>query len=165
MSEVFRRLAQSRDERVQDIHLDMPIPTWDGDLVARFDVLDRDEVEKFANRRRSSEGDLDFIIKATRELYMRDSDHQANGAKRHEFNDEYVRIETEEGASVRWDTSLAEFLQKPEDLKTSREVLLFCVKNNTLAIGGLAGKLIMWMQNTDAEIADSLLGESRAPRR
>lgn len=155
---VLASIAKRRDERVQDLHLDLPIPTWDGDLIARFEILPRKVVEKFATAKRSLDNDLNFIIRATRELYLLDQSKSAPGT-RMEDNGDYVRIEDDEtGQPVRWDTVLAAKLEHP-DLETAKAVLLYCVKDNGLAVGGLAGKLITWMQNTDAEVAEALVGE------
>lgn len=151
-------IARRRDERVQDLHLDLPVPTWDGDLVARFDIMGRKAVEKFAQAKRSLDNDLDFIIKATRELYLHDTSRTAPGT-RMENNEDYVRIEEEDtGHVVGWDSVLAEKLGHSE-LTSAKAVVLYCVKDNGLAVGGLAGKLITWMQNTDAEVADAISGE------
>lgn len=159
---LLQKLNEEREERVQDLHLDLPIPTWGGDLVARFDVMERNHVERFAKQKRSVEADCDFVIRSVRELYMRDEDKVFEG-QRMEVNPDYVRIEHDvDGVAVpvKFDKMFAEALGKADELQSAREVLMFCVKDNALAIGGLAGKLVTWMQNTDAEIADSLAGES-----
>lgn len=155
---VLAGITKRRDERVQDLHLDLPIPTWDGDLIARFEILPRKVVEKFATAKRSLDNDLNFIIRATRELYLLDPSKAGPGT-RMELNDDYVRIEDDDsGQPVRWDSVFAAKLEHPE-LGTAKDVLLYCVKDNGLAVGGLAGKLITWMQNTDAEVAEALVGE------
>lgn len=156
--DLLSEIAAKRAERVQDIHLDLPVPTWGGDMVARFDVMSRKQVEKFASRKRSVEADANFIIAATRELYLFDPSGTAAG-HRMEENSDYVRIEDEEtGLPVRWDKVLASKLGKSE-LERAYEVLMYCLKDNALATGGLAGRLINWMQNTDAEVAEALVGE------
>jgi hypothetical protein len=157
MSDLLTNLKEQRDERVQDLHLDLPVPTWNSTLVARFDVMDRKKVEKFSKQKRTIEADQDFVIQATRELYAYDPDKQAEGM-RMEGNDDYVRIETVDGAPIKFDSVLAEKFGETA-LSTGREVLMYCVKDNAIAVGGLAGKLIQWMQNTDSEVADSLAGE------
>src|SRR3954453_5658674 len=97
MGDVFKNITAKRDERVKDLHLDLPVPTWDRDLIARFAILPRKEVEAFANKRRNLEADMDFIIKATHELYVVDPEHQVEDAKRMEENEDYVRVEDETG--------------------------------------------------------------------
>lgn len=156
--DILRQISDKRDKRVEDIHLDLPVPTWDGDMIARYDIISRKAVEKFAKQKRSVEADVNFIISATRELYIYDPSQAASGT-RMEHNAEYVRLEDEEsGMPLKWDKVLAEKLGHPE-LERAVDVVLYCVKNNALAIGGMAGKLITWMQNTDAEVAEALVGE------
>lgn len=166
MTDLFDRIVEERTERVQDVHLDLPVPTWNGDLVVRFNVLERDDIEKFANApKRNPKLDLDFVIKATRELYIYDPEGAVNGTvTRMPENNDYVRVETDSGTSVRWDANLAEKLRIPGEITKARDVLTFCVDNNLVAVSGMATKLITWMQNTDVEIAGALVGESSAPR-
>lgn len=159
MSDLLTSLKEQREERVRDLHLDLPIPTWDGALVARFDVMDRSKVERFAKQKRTVEADQDFIINSVRELYALDKERIVTGAQRMAGNEDYVRVEDESGAPVKFDAMLATQIGEPE-LTKAREVLMYCVKNNAIAIGGLAARLIQWMQNTDAEVADALAGES-----
>lgn len=157
MSDFLANLRQQRDERVRDLHLDLPIPTWDGALVARFDVAPRKEVEKFGRQKRTQDADCDFLINHVRCLYALDREKVVD-AERMEENEDYVRIEDENGLPVKFDIRLAEKMGVT-DATSAREVLQYLVKFNGIAIGGMAAKLIMWMQNTDAEVADSLVGE------
>jgi hypothetical protein len=153
----LEQLKKQREQRVQDIHLDLPIPTWGRDLIGRFEVVERKIIEKIGAQRRSLEADLDFVIRATRELYMYDPDRQAPG-QRMEENEDYVRVEGEDGLAVKWDTDLATLLGEPE-LKSARAVVMYCLKNNAVSVGGLAETLIVWMRNTDTEVAEALVGE------
>lgn len=161
--DIFQKAVDDREERVRDLHLDMPLPTWDGDMVVRFDILGREVIEKFANAtKRTPEMDLDFVLKATREIYIHDPEHAAEGeVLRMPENDDYILLQSETGLPVKFDQLLAEKLRQGQ-LTKARDILLFCVKGNMIAIGGLATKLINWMQNTDAEVAGQLVGESSA---
>lgn len=163
MSNLLTNLKEQRNERVQDLHLDLPIPTWGKDLVTRFDVLGRKKVEKFGKQKRTIEADQDFVLQAVREIYAYDPGGDTPGMRMDEGTDkenrDYVRVETEDGAPVKFDRELALKLEEPQ-LGSGREILMYCVKDNAIAVGGLAGRLITWMQNTDAEIADTLAGES-----
>jgi hypothetical protein len=164
MGNVFENIAARRDERVKDLHLDLPVPTWDRDLIARFAILPRKEVEQFANKRRNLEADMDFIIKATHEIYVFDPEHNAEeDAKRMDENDDYVRVEDETGRPLGFEQLFGEKIgMKPEEGQETiraRKVVMYCFKDNSIAIGGFTVKVINWMQNTDAEVADSLVGE------
>lgn len=151
-------LKEQREERTQDLRLDLPVPTWDGDLFVRFNILPRKVVERFANKKRTVETDMDFIIQATREFYMKDSQRQVEGALRNDNDEDYVRVESGEGTATLW-PGLAAAMDEPEVGANPHKVLMYCVKDNGLAVTGLAAKLITWMQNTDTEIAEALSGE------
>ena len=158
MSDLLARLAQEREERVQDLHLDLPIPTWDGSLVARFGILERKALEKFANAKRTPEADMDFLIMAVRELYVHDPDKQLEGGERMDGNIDYVRLEDDNGIPVKFDATLAAKLGQAE-LTTARDVIAYCFKQNTIATSAMALKVIQWMQNTDLQVAEALVGE------
>lgn len=158
MTDFLSNLRAERDERVQDLHLDLPIPTWDGGIVARFNILPRKRVEKFAKAKRTVEQDIDLIVEAVRELYAHDPDKQVEPGTRMAENDAYVRIEGDEGFIVKFDSVLMEKMGVKE-VESARDVVRYMVKFNDIALGGLAGRLLMWMQNTDAEVADALVGE------
>lgn len=159
---LLKKTATKRAERVKDLHLDLPIPTWDGDLVARFGILPRREVEAFSEKRRSLDADMDFLITATHCLYARDPDHTSEG-ERMEENDDYVRVEAEDGRALKFEQSLGEALgmKVAEENGTirGRTVVMYCFKDNAIAIGGFVARVVTWMQNTDAEIAERLVGE------
>lgn len=161
MSDLLNRIAQEREERVQDLHLDLPIPTWDGYLVARFNIMERKRLEKFLKGRKGSQGvdnDASFLAQTLRELYLLDPEKEATGT-RMEDADAYVRIEDEAGSPVKFDATLAKKLGQDE-MVTAKDVVLYCFKFNELAVGAMAVKVMQWMQNTDKEVAESIVGES-----
>lgn len=159
MSDLLTQIKQKRDERVQDLHLDLPLPTWDGDMYVRFRILDRADVEKFSNQKRSSETDGNFIVKAASEIYIKDSEGLITDGVRHEENPEYVRLDDETGTPIVFDQRLAEKLGE-EQITTARGILMFCLKDNAIALGGLTLQVITWMQNTDNKVGSSIAGES-----
>lgn len=158
MSDVLIRIAQEREKRVADLHLDLPIPSWDGSLVGRFHVLPRNEVEKFSQRKAGVEADSDFIIRATHELYILDAERNIEAAARMTDNEDYVRIEDNNGVPVLWTATLAEKLGQSE-ITTARAVLTYCFAGNGIAISGFSVKLVRWMQNTDTDVAQAISGE------
>lgn len=162
--DLLAKVAQQRDERVQDLYLDLPIPSWDGALVARFDVLPRKDIQRFIQnqsmgRDRDSgiQNDASFLAAACRGLYLLDPEKESEGS-RMEGDDRYVLIEGVGGSPVKFDTQLAEKLQRTE-LNSAAEVVMYCFKGNDVALGAMALKVFQWMQNTDKEVADSLVGE------
>lgn len=157
MSDILAQIASERNERVQDVFLDLPIPSWGGSLVGRFNVIGRRDMEKFSKRQGSRDADTDFLIMSTRELYALDEARTAQG-ERMEENDDYVRIEDENNHPVLWTKVFAEKIGKT-DLTSGRQVLDYCFRHNGIAISGMAIRLFRWMQNTDAEVADTIVGE------
>lgn len=168
--DLFEKAAKKREERVRDIFLDLPLPTWDGDLVVRFVVVDRDYIDKFAAAdKRTPEMDMDFVITATSRIYMHDPDGAAEGDDVEYMvnadgttNEEYILLKNDAGTPVKFDQTMAEMLGQ-DQLRKARDVLSYCVKGNMIAIGGLAGKLVNWMQDTDTKVAGSIVGGSSTP--
>lgn len=154
--DLLRKISQERERRVESLHLDLPIPTWDEQLVARFEVLPRKEFEKFAKGKASPDNDANFVIRSCAALYLHDPEHLAEG-QRMEENDDYVRIEDETGMPVGFDAMLAEKL----GIKAERaiDVLMYCFKDNVLSVSALGQKVVRWMQNTDTQIAEAISGE------
>src|SRR4051794_5952763 len=109
MSGLLSKIAANRDERVKDLHLDLPIPTWGGDLVARFGVLPRNEVEAFANKRRNLEADMVFLIKTITALYAHDPERTAEGPRMEE-NEDYVLVQSEDGRPLKFEQAFGELI-------------------------------------------------------
>lgn len=159
MSNLLSSIAARREERVQDLHLDLPVPTWGGDLIVRFGLLERSQVEEFGNKsKRTTNDEMDFLLSAVRGLYVKDP-HKTQPGPRMEEHDEYVQLVDDNEQPVGFTTVFAEMIGAPT-MESARQVLLYSVKDNQIAIAGMAGRLVTWMQNTDAEIADALAGES-----
>lgn len=158
MSELLTNLAQEREVRVQDIHLDLPVPTWNGTLIARYNVLDRSVVEKFSGKKRTLTMDQDFVLQSVRELYAYDPDQTVTDAMRKDDDPDFVRVESEDGGPITFTSALAAKIGA-DGVEKGRDVLMFCVKDNAIAVGGLAGTLVRWMQNTDRDVAAELSGE------
>lgn len=155
---ILERIASEREQRVQDLHLDLPLPTWDGALRVRFNVLEREQTEEFSRKRRTLETDIQFILMSAREIYVYDPKHEVTDATRHDEDDNYVRVEHDNGAPVLFTEEFAAKIGHPE-LTRPRDILMFSVKNNGNAVGNLAVRLSAWMGNTDARVAEDLLGE------
>lgn len=157
MSDLLARIAQEREERVQHLTLDLPVPTWDGDLIARFEIMPRKVLEDFAKRKRTPEVDMDFILQSVTALYVRDQEKVLDDAQRNDKDDNYALLADENGVPVKFDNRLAQKLGIPAE--KARDVLLFCFKDNTIAVSAMAIKAIQWMQNTDATVAEAIVGE------
>lgn len=162
---VLQRITQERDERVQDLHLDLAIPTWDRNLIGRFTVIDRKQLEKFADKKRSTDQDADFVLGSIDSLWVKDPDKELTGDRMDEDGTDspegvYVRLEDENGQPLKFDTQFAEAIDAPEQIRgNGRAILGYCFGANGVALGNFAATLIAWMRNTDFKVAEDLVGE------
>lgn len=157
--DILTKIAQEREERVQDLHLDLPIPTWDQQLVARFEVMPRKEMEKFADKKRTLELDVDFLVKACTGIWALDAERTVEGT-RNEDNEDYVLVEDEDGPVTFEERLGVKIGMTPDqDPSRARNVVLYCFKNNGIAISGFVIRVLTWMNNTDAKVAADLVGE------
>lgn len=160
---LFAKIAQDREERTKNLHLDLPIPTWDGDLVARFKVIPRPEMESFVNKKRNVETDIDFLVRCLDSVWVKDADKTIVSGTRMEENPEYVQVvDDDTGEPIGLDFRFAEKIGMPgseEEKERVRNVVLYTFKNNGIAIGGFVGRLVQWLQNTDADVTGAIVGE------
>lgn len=149
------RIKARRDEQTANETLTLPVPTWDGELLARYRVLERKVLEKLnaaAKRKQGAavNGDADFLIRACVGLFVVDDDG------------EQVALEDESGP-IRFDSRLAAKLDVPAE--TARDVVMYAFKGNDLAVGSHAAKVAQWMTDTSQEVDGEVLGESSASPR
>lgn len=147
---VLDRATKRRDERDDD-HRIFDIPTWDGDLKAKYKVVDRPDLEKMIQRiRRRSRGngassgvdaDADFLIKACVGVIACD-----------------VETDFEVPLSPGYTMDLAEMLnpvwpkghpQEGEsfEIKSQRELVIYLFKWNGIALATHGAKVARWMQD------------------
>lgn len=147
------RLAQIRAERdalAGAEYLDLPIPTWNGDLVARYQVIERRQAERlqqqFAKAKGGGDSDLDFIIRACVSIWMPDADGTL------------VRVETDDGRPVRYDGQLAQLLGLDDPQMTARQIVGYLFRENQIAISAHANRVATWMQDTSVEVDGAIRG-------
>lgn len=156
-SSLLGRIKEQREERLKDESLTLPIPTWGGDLLARYRVMDRKEMMSLARRVReiqrktgnadAATGDTDFILKACECVLVKDPE----SGEIKELDDPQT------GMLVGYDQRLAQALGL--EVEKARDVLLHLFNNNAVAIGAHALKIARWMQDTSREVDDEVLGE------
>lgn len=137
------RIKAARDERPDELEID--IPSWDGDLQAKYRVVHRAEVEKMVRRIRSrthgngqtgSTADVDFLINACIGVQAYDAD-----------------TDTTQHLTNGYTMELAEMLGKTE-ITNPRQLVAYLFKGNTIAIGAHAIKVARWMQDTTKSVED-----------
>lgn len=143
------RIKARRDERLSDESLRLEIPTWDGDLIARYKVLRRNKWEEIIKRSRKDVGaDLDFIAQACIGIIMRDPE-----------SGEHIELQ-EGGEPIRFDERLARMLDfTPPDKSPVRAIVMYMFKGNDVSTAAHAATIARWMTNTSAEVADAVVGE------
>lgn len=156
-TDVLARVAQNRQKRIKQVKFDYPIPTWGGDVLARFRVTDREDVVAFSEAPRSTASDVDFIIRAIEVICVRNPDTK-----------KVEPLLTEAGTYVQFDEYLAEKLGVADEVMAmttpefgpSRAMVMFMFNGNEVAIGSCVAQLLEWMQDTDRKVTSSLVGES-----
>lgn len=179
---LLKKTATKRAERVQDLHLDLPVPTWNGDLVMRFGVLDREIIDKIEGNRRTVEQDYDMLVGGLESLWvygpesdMRKAglpDDEIEAVTRMKENENYFKLEDENGLPIKWDVRLLDAFydeEEPDEIIVEvkkdpqvSNIILWAFKGNATAVGETTGRLLVWSANTDRDVNDGLLPESRA---
>lgn len=153
---VLDKITQRRDERDDTEVFD--IPSWDGDLKARYQVVDRADMEKMILRARrrargngSSSGvdaDADFLIKACCGViaYDVDTDAEEQIASGYTmdlasmFKPVWPKGHPQEGESF--------------TIHNERELVVYLLKWNGVALATHGAKVARWMQDTSKSIED-----------
>lgn len=133
------RIKARRDE--SDDVLELDIPSWGGELKARYRVVAKAELEKMVRKIRArqsgngsndgTEVDLDFLISACIGVIAEDAES----------------MEREEVASG-YNAGLADILGHPDGTGTARGLVLYLFKHNGIALAAHSMKVARWMQDT-----------------
>jgi hypothetical protein len=149
------RVKARRDER--DSFLTIDIPSWDGELKARYQVLHRSDIEKMVKRIRArqnkngndatsgSDADLDFLIKACVGIVAHDNE-----------------TDEEEVIADGYVLSLAAMLEphdefdNPIDITNERQLVAYLMGkgDSSIALASHSMKVARWMQDTTAPVED-----------
>lgn len=152
---VLDQIKKRRDEA--EDYLTIDIPSWDGDLKAKYKVLDRDYVEKMIRRVRArangaatsgEEAEADFLIEACVEIlgYSVETDetfHIADGytmALKDALSPVYPKDHPNEG--------------EPIPIRNERELIVYMLKWNGIALATHAQTIARWMQSLKKPIED-----------
>lgn len=166
---LLARKRAARDERVKDLSLYLPVPSWGGDLVLKLGVLERSQIEKFQEGERNAKRDANFLAMATKEVYMHDPDQEQPGPRmpsndQISNSEEYVLLQDEHGLPIGLDARFVESLGLDDEaaLNEPDKVVLYVFANNTIAQGSFVVRVMRWMENTDVKVSGSLVGEALA---
>lgn len=145
-----------REERLADERLDLPIPTWGGELVARYQVPDPSALARQTQARRAAGSDVEAASSANADFLI---DCVAQVLARTE-NGRLEALMTPQGTAVRFDQPLADLLGV--EVENAREVVAHLFASNPIAIGTQASTVLTWLQDTSQEVEGALVGESGA---
>jgi hypothetical protein len=122
----------------------MPLPGFDGMLLAEYKKLSYDTTRNIVKRATDSKnpradlyGQMDILINACIGIYANDGTFIAGG----------------------YDRDLAAFFELDGDVVTARQVVQAVIQND-LAIPAHHADLMAWMQDSDQQVNEKLQGES-----
>lgn len=152
---VLDRIKKRRDEAEEFLTVD--IPSWDGDLKAKYKVLPRAEVEKMIRRVRARqngapqtgiEAEADFLIEScvgiigydaeTDETFRVGNGYDMDLAR--DLDPRYPKGHPQEGEPVR--------------ISDERELVVYMLKWNGIALAAHAQTVAKWMQDLKVPVAD-----------
>lgn len=147
-SSLLQEIKDRREERLADETLVLSIPTWGGELKAKYKVVPRVELDmvlraqaKKANQKSgSSDADMDFLSRACIAIIASPE------------SDEMEDAEGEVVASG-FNEELGTLLGV-EGLTSARKVISYMFKGNGIAIATTAMKVAKWMQDTSIPVED-----------
>lgn len=159
------KIKERRDQR--EDYLVVGIPSWNDELRARYQVLDRSEIDNMVRRIRSrtmnaqngqktnigSEADMDFLIKACVGVIAHDNETEEEEEVATGFDMNLARLLGEEAA----DGSITMVMDErgtTMSVRSPRELVAYLVKGNTIALATHSQKVAKWMQDTSRPIED-----------
>lgn len=142
-------IVSRREERMADESLTLDIPTWSGELKAKYRVVERVELEKMVRALRArqtrngvTEGtmaDADFLIRACIGVIAHDNE-----------------TEEEQTIAPGYTKQLTELLGL--EFERARDLVIYLFKGNGIAMAAHAMKVARWMQDTSRPIEDDGAG-------
>jgi hypothetical protein len=181
---LMAKTAAARNERVKELHLDLPVPSWNGDLVMRFNVVDRDKIDELsAKSKRGSEDEIDLLVSNVQSLWVWGPEAALKAAEIDEAemaklermvdNENYFKLVDDRGIEIKFDIQLLDYFYDPDnpdptmvavkENPTVKAILVdWLYAGNRVAIGESVGRLLTWSGNTDRKVSETIVPESRA---
>lgn len=162
VSSILDQITRERDEKLSVDTVKIPIPTWEGAMVAEYKLLPRKLVEKLGKKSGKGDvnADMDFIARACVGIY-------ANPPHLERIIPLKVGGDVAESDAplVRYTRDLLALLGKEQLLDGKHPedepyvVIRHMFKNNDVAIGTHAGTIFRWMQDPSEEVANAIQGQ------
>ena len=145
---LLRAAAKRREQSGDTLFLD--VPTWGGDLVAEYKVIDRQRLEALITRiqKESRNGnsssartaaDIDLLVEANVGLYAFDAEQSLGDG------DDGGRVAISDDAGTVTFGRIGPVLGK--EFKSVREAVLYLMKDNGLAVTAHAVLVARWMRD------------------
>jgi hypothetical protein len=151
---LLKEIADRRESR--EDFLTMDIPSWGGELQARYQVLERDDIEKMVRRIRSRasntngqqptgvDADADFLVKACIGIDAVDTDSDYREQVATGYTVEFAKLLDPKD----------KYTGEPLPLPTPRHVVNYLCGFNSIALGAHAARVARWMQDTSKSVED-----------
>ena len=162
LREVHAAVEKRGAQKLSRASVLLPLPIFEGEYAARFGVLNGDRIQEMIS---ASSGDVssddhlliaaEFIADACRQVYARP-----------EAGSKYEPLTHEDGDRVRFDIGFAEVLELGELREQSGAAVVVAMWTNDegtvsdVMLHRFGARLLDFMQDTTAEIAGELAGES-----
>jgi hypothetical protein len=155
------RIRQRRAELEAGVLLDIPIPGYNGELVARFAKLTPEELQETAQeafRARSKSADAQLTVAAnivTKHVREVCGVH-ANGR--------HAALDPDDPMPIRFDDRLAALMRLDLPPDWNPRLVLFAVltRGQEAGVQGMASQLLAWSAGLSEEARETLEGESEA---
>lgn len=147
------RLRAERDARLADQHLDLPVPSWNGRLVARYRLVSGDEMRRLTQRVGGGDRTVDarFLLLACEQVLMMLED-----------DGQLVGLQHDDGRPMGFDVELGALLG--QSFERAAALLFYLFGDNEIAVSAQAFKVASWMQDTSQGVEGALVGEAPAGR-
>jgi len=165
---LLERIKKRRNER--DDYLTTGIPSWNDELRARYQVLDRSEIDRMIRRIRArsagatngqsgqrsnvgSDADIDFLIKACVGVIAHDNETEEEEQIADGFTMELAYMLGEKQADG---VVIMTLDDKGTTMPVSnpKELVSYLIKGNTIALAAHSQKVARWMQDTSRPLED-----------
>lgn len=156
---IMEQLRKTHAEMVDNETVDLDIPNYKGQLVAKYRILSNEELEKIAKRiRRAFKGQRDR--QADMVLAMAEDGLIASCVGMFFRNEDGELLPLlADGFPMVYDNNLAEFLNL--DVTNARDTVLYVFGGPTrdMAVVDHYMRIIRWMRDSGADVTGELMGE------
>jgi hypothetical protein len=149
LASILDRVLEERDARLERTGtFDLPIPTWDGRMVATYGHLSAEAFDRFVsrlnpNQQASLAQAQDILIASVRAIALVDPE----SGERTVISEGYNR-------------GLGRRLAKLDPDVTAREIVLYMMGGRAMNVAEHAGEVITFLQDGAAGVEHELTGES-----